>query len=132
MLLLFAAAVAAQDPLCRSIQTNDLINCAANELRHAEGELGKQLKRARAKVAQGDRAWKPYDPIDVRALNGGITYRQALDRSQNAWLAYREAQCKLATYGNAGGRELHIYQLGCRTLLTNERVKQLKQFNEDQ
>jgi uncharacterized protein YecT (DUF1311 family) len=52
-------------------------------------------------------------------------------KSQKAWLAYRAAQCALATYANAGGRELHIYQLGCQTLLTNERAKQLKQFNED-
>ena len=126
--LLLAAAIApATDSRCKAIRTNDLIECAAAELKAADGALNRQWKKAQAKVkSQG-----PSTAAD-RASNDGLSFSQSLMASQRAWLSYRDAQCRFKTYRNVGGREYRIYKLGCLAYLTNQRVKELTDFNEGQ
>ncbi|HMC91491.1 MAG TPA: lysozyme inhibitor LprI family protein [Allosphingosinicella sp.] len=126
--LVLAAASPSHDPRCHSDQTNDLINCAGAELATADAALNAVWRKARTKAAAQDRDME----AATRAGNGGVTFLQSLLAAQRAWLAYRDAQCRFVTYRNFGGRELRIYQAGCRANLTQQRVKALKEFIERQ
>ncbi len=126
--LVLAAAATGHDPRCDSVQTSDLIACANAELAAADAELNAQWKRTQAKVAADQKGMD----ATIKAGNGGLTYTQTLLASERAWLAYRDAQCRLSTYANFGGRELPIYRAGCRAKLTKQRVQELKDFTEGQ
>jgi uncharacterized protein YecT (DUF1311 family) len=131
-MMLLAVLLAAVPPpharRCDSDQTNDLIVCAGADLAAADAALNAQWKKARAKAAAQDEAMD----AATRAGNGGVTFLQSLLAAQRAWLAYREAECRFVTYRNFGGRELRIYQAGCRAHLTHQRVQALREFNEGQ
>ena len=130
MILLLAASIAkmTSDPRCNSIGTNDLIECAASELRKADAELYRQWRKAVAKTKSQDANFG----ADDRAANGGLSFSQSLLASERAWFAYRDAQCRFSTYRNYKGREYRIYQLACLAFLTEQRVKQLTEFNKGQ
>ena len=127
--LMLAAASAAHDVRCDSDQTNDLINCAAVISRAADDQLDVQWRTTVAKVQEWEKAIGPIPP-DILAANGNLTYSQSLLASERAWLAYRDAECGLEVWGNAGGRELPIYRESCLTQLTKARTQQLKDFAE--
>jgi uncharacterized protein YecT (DUF1311 family) len=126
--LVLAAAPPSRDPRCDSDQTNDLIVCAGADLAAADAALNAEWKKAWAKAVAQDRNMD----AATRAGNGGVTFSQSLLAAQRAWLAYREAQCRFVTYRNFGGRELRIYQAGCRAYLTRQRLQALKEFIEGQ
>jgi uncharacterized protein YecT (DUF1311 family) len=130
MLLAFvlSAAPPAHDPRCDSVQTSDLIACASADLTAADAALNAEWKKAHAKAAAQD---KDMDAA-TRVGNDGVTFSQSLLASERAWLAYRDAQCRFETYRNFGGRELSIYQAGCRANLTKQRTQELKDFTEGQ
>ncbi len=117
---LLLVAQAPHDPRCDSVVTVDLIACAKAEYDRADAALNAQWKSALAQT-KGSDAGSGED----RAANGGLSYGQSLLAAQRAWLAYRDAECALQVYGNAGGHELPIYRLGCLTELTEQRTKQL-------
>ena len=110
------------------MQTSDLIACADADLSAADGALNAQWKEAQAKASAQD---KDMDAA-AQAGNGGISFSQSLLASERAWIAYRDAQCRFETYRNFGGRELPIYQAGCRANLTKQRTQELKEFTEGQ
>jgi len=123
-LLLAAGTPATHDKRCDSVTTPDLIACAQADEAGADAALNAAWKTALAKA----KGWETGIDAAGRAANGNITYSQALLASQRAWLAYRDAQCKLAIYANAGGHELPIYRLGCLAELTKARTRQLRDF----
>jgi uncharacterized protein YecT (DUF1311 family) len=124
--LTLSTASPAHDPRCKSERTLDLIACADADLASADAALNAQWKKARTKVASDEK----YMDAGIRAGNGGLTYGQALLASERAWLNYRDAQCRLSTYVNFGGRELPIFQSGCRANLSKQRTQELKDFTE--
>jgi len=123
-LLLAAGAPAPHDTRCDSVVTPDLIACAQADQTRADAALNAAWRVALAKA----KGWEANFGPDERAANGNVTYSQTLLASQRAWLGYRDAQCKLAIYANAGGHELPIYKLGCLAELTKARTKQLQDF----
>lgn len=127
-LLAVAVAKTVPDPRCNSIGTNDLIECAASQLRKADAGLNRQWLKALAKTKSQDADLK----AEYRAANGGLTYSQALIAAQRAWLTFRDAECRFSTYRSFQGREYRIYQMGCLASLTEQRVKQLTALNEGQ
>jgi uncharacterized protein YecT (DUF1311 family) len=122
--LLFAAASAPHDPRCDSVTTPDLVACAQADEARADSALNVAWKTALAEA----KGWESGIDAAGRAANGNVTYSQALLASQRAWLSYRDAQCKLEIYANAGGHELPIYRLGCLSELTKARTTQLQDF----
>lgn len=116
----------AHDPRCESTQTSDLISCAAEGYRSADEALNQQWRITLAKVKARD---GDFDR-DSRKANGDVSFSQALLVSQRAWLAYRDAECRLQVYANVDGRELPIYRFGCLTNLTEQRTKTLKELAE--
>lgn len=123
-LLLVAGNAAPHDPRCDSVKTADLIDCAQSDADRADAALNAAWKVALAKA----RGWEANIGAEARADNKGVTYSQALLASQRAWLGYRDAQCSLEIYANAGGRELPLFRLGCLSGLTRARTKQLQDF----
>ena len=127
--MLVALLAAAEDKLCSSIRTDDLIACERAAYDRADSALNAQWKAALAKAKAGDAQTSPQD----RAANGGLSNSQALLKAQRAWLAYRDAECALQIYDNAWGRELPIYRFACLSEMTRQRTKQLHDdFTEGQ
>ncbi len=123
-LLLSAATHAPHDKRCDAVTTPDLVACAQGDEARADAALNAAWKIALGKAKD----WEAGIDASGRAANGNATYSQALLTSQRAWLAYRDAQCRLEVYANAGGHELPIYRLGCLAELTRARTKQLQDF----
>ena len=123
MILALFLMAAAADPRCSSVKTDDLIACAAAEHRRADVALNAAYQQALRELRSQDA-----DTAGGRAANGGLSYSQSLIASERAWIAYRDAQCRVENYGSWDGRELPIYQLGCLTASTEARTKELKEL----
>jgi uncharacterized protein YecT (DUF1311 family) len=119
-----AVLAVAQSSPCASIKTDDLIACAASELKSEEAKLASIVARYRAMLAQEDRRTRE---IYSSGLPPGLELRGTLlqDREQAAWHQYRDASCERRTYENLGGRERPIYVLDCKAQLTRERSRDL-------
>lgn len=51
-----------------------------------------------------------------------------LRQAQRAWIAFRDADCRLAQYRDLGGREELIYQAECLILRTKSRRDELRHW----
>jgi uncharacterized protein YecT (DUF1311 family) len=69
---------------------------------------------------------KEQDRLQVEQLRG---YEEALRKSQRAWIAYRGAQCELASFYARGGSEAILESLVCATRLTKERTEFLRGYS---
>ncbi|HEX7854133.1 MAG TPA: lysozyme inhibitor LprI family protein [Sphingobium sp.] len=58
------------------------------------------------------------------------TYSAALLTSQRAWLAFRDAQCRIEGYSMRGGSAEPMTISGCLTQLTKARIQQLKDLEQ--
>jgi uncharacterized protein YecT (DUF1311 family) len=116
---------AAQPDRCDSIKTDDLIACAAAELKSEEAALADVFRRFRATLDEQDRRTRETCGSNLPA-DLAVRGTTMLDGEQAAWLAYRDASCERRTYENLGGRERPIYVLACRARLTRERIEDLR------
>ena len=122
-MILALLLAAAADPRCSSVKTGDLIACAEAERRGADAALNVAYQAALRAIRAQDGETAP-----ARQANGGLSYSQSLVASEQTWIAYRDAQCRIENYGSWDGHELPIYQRACLTKLTEARTRQLKQL----
>jgi uncharacterized protein YecT (DUF1311 family) len=92
---------------CSSPVTAELRACESGRFNAAQTELDKTYAEAQA------------------ALKGRIA-EPFLRQSQQAWRAYRDAQCKLDAAGNEGGTIQPIVQLVCMEQMTRSRVAEIR------
>ncbi|KQT31219.1 hypothetical protein ASG29_14670 [Sphingomonas sp. Leaf412] len=92
-------------------------------------EMNEQAGAAytRADAAMNAQWKRTYAQMKRREVAGdGFAYAAALLNSQRAWLAYRDAQCRIAAAEFQGGSLQPMAQRQCLAGLTAERTRQLK------
>ena len=114
-----ARAADAEAPVdcSKAMATAELNQCAETELTKADAALNEIYKKALTHIAAngGD---KPYD---------SKSWEEALRKSQRAWVAYRDADCKdLVPMSWTGGTATSGEVLGCLKEKTEARAKDLK------
>lgn len=57
--------------------------------------------------------------------------KDLLIASQKAWIVYKEAHCKSIAKGYEGGSMQPLIYNSCMEGITNERINQLNQYNEE-
>jgi uncharacterized protein YecT (DUF1311 family) len=102
---------------CANAMTTAEMNvCAERDLDKADAALNAAYQRA-LKAIPGKAVDEPYDTR---------SWEEALRKSQRAWLAYRDAECKDHTPMHwSGGTGTTVAVLGCLAALTEARTKEL-------
>ncbi len=129
-LLLFALPVAAlggDDPplpadCTEAMSTFEMNACAGAEFEKADVELNRVYKEAVASIPDMATGEQPFDKA---------SWEEALRASQRAWIAFRDAECEDHVemfWAGGSGRTVEI--IGCKTEMTEQRTKDLKQRYE--
>ena len=120
MALLAAQQAPDQEWHCDNPQAQMEMNaCAAIDFERADAELNAEYRRAIA--------WARDDDREERVAGDDRPGDEAtLREAQRAWVAFRDAHCRLEGYGERGGSmEPMVYET-CRARLTRERTAQLR------
>jgi uncharacterized protein YecT (DUF1311 family) len=100
--------------------------CAYRDYLIADAELNAQWKITAAAMKARDAEWGRY-------TIGGDTrpgWFASLLEAQRAWLAYRDAHCRLDGYTARGGSMEPMLVSFCKTHLTRQRTQELKDLIE--
>jgi uncharacterized protein YecT (DUF1311 family) len=102
---------------CATAMTTPELNyCADQGLEAADAELNAAYKKAIAYIRTTG-SERPYDPR---------SWEKALRASQQAWVAFRDAECAgLVPMAFSGGTITTSAVLGCKTTMTEARTKAL-------
>jgi uncharacterized protein YecT (DUF1311 family) len=100
----------------------EMNECAARDFARADAELNAEYRDSIAHARANDRG-----PDNGRIEGDDRPGEEAtLREAQRAWVAYRDAHCRLEGYGERGGSmESMVYDL-CRAELTRARTAQLR------
>jgi uncharacterized protein YecT (DUF1311 family) len=112
------ARLAPYEQPCTETENNGKTDCFIYQYNKAEETLNKIYPLAIA-------AMKEQDRNQAEQLRG---YEEALRKSQRAWIAYRDAQCDLASFNARGGSEASLEGSACATTLTKERTAFLRDY----
>ncbi|TVV77215.1 lysozyme inhibitor LprI family protein [Sphingomonas solaris] len=116
MVLLFGAAMAMADACGKDVRQAALNRCAATAYARADGALNRQWTGT-------------YAAMKRRGAGGGaFGHAAALLASQRAWIAYRDAQCRVEGGRYAGGSAQGMTVAFCKANLTTVRAAQLKEL----
>lgn len=124
ILAMALALLAAQEPRwnCADPQSQSEMNaCAAIDFERADAELNTEYRAAIAHARDADRTDTARLPSDDRH-GDEATLREA----QRAWVAFRDAHCRLEGYEARGGSMESMLYDGCRAALTRQRTAQLR------
>jgi uncharacterized protein YecT (DUF1311 family) len=117
--------LAAQEPQwnCADPQAQQEMNaCAQIDFERADAELNAEYRAAIAHAREADRSDAASRlPSDDRP-GDEATLREA----QRAWVAFRDAHCRLQGYEARGGSMEPMLYDGCRAALTRARTAQLR------
>ena len=119
------ALLAAQEPQwnCPDPQTQSEMNaCAAIDFERADAELNAAYRAAIAHARASDR-----DPLSRPPEGDERPGEEAsLREAQRAWIAFRDAHCRLQGYEARGGSMEPMIYDGCRAEVTRARTAQLR------
>ena len=119
------ALLAAQEPRwnCADPQTQSEMNaCAAIDFERADAELNAEYRAAIAHARASDREESGHRIEGDDRPADEATLREA----QRAWIAFRDAHCRLEGYEARGGSMESMLYDGCRAALTRARTAQLR------
>jgi uncharacterized protein YecT (DUF1311 family) len=124
----FALLLAAQEPQvnCRDPQVQQEMNyCAAQDAERADAELNIVYRTAIASAQAADREFASYQtgPAGSSSEPGE---EASLREAQRAWVAFREAHCRLEGYEARGGSMEPMLEAGCRATITRARTAELR------
>lgn len=123
LLIALALAGAAADD-CGDRQTQTAMTmCEKAVADRADAEMNRVWKTVQASMQQADR-----DDGGDRVGKGEPSYAQALLTSQRAWLAFRDAQCRIASYEWRGGSMEAFAANQCLAAVTTARTRQLREL----
>jgi len=123
--LAFALLLSAQDPQwnCDNPQAQQEMNyCAARDFERADAELNTEYRRAVAAAQRADHEEAGYRVEGDNRPGDEATLREA----QRAWLAFRDAHCRLEGYEARGGSMEPMLYSGCLATLTRARTAELR------
>ena len=108
---------------CRDPQAQSDMNiCASIAFERADAELNAEYCRAVVRARAADRAIAGQLPARDQRPGEEDTLREA----QRAWVAFRDAHCRLQGYQSRGGSMEQLFYDGCRAAVTRERTAQLR------
>lgn len=119
--LMAAAPVRAEPKIdCdNAMSTVEMNECAGRDYERADAELNRVYKEALAAI--------PEMAVDEPRFNAK-SWEAALRASQRAWIAYRDAECdEHVPMSWSGGTGTTVAVISCKTGLTEERTKALKE-----
>ncbi len=107
---------------CADPQTTLEVNeCVSRDLDKADAELNTVYKRAMASQVDVDKNLAETNSALVGAA-------KALRAAQRAWIDFRDANCESKTYADADGTIRTAEEISCRTEMTTNRTKELKEL----
>ena len=122
--LLLTAQAAAGMPDCADPQVQSEMNiCAHREWEQADAELNALWPQVRAMMQRED----GYAVEDDQP-----GYWESLLAAQRAWIAYRDAHCRLSSYDARGGTMQPLLHSTCMTVLTERRTEELHELTRNQ
>jgi uncharacterized protein YecT (DUF1311 family) len=113
LLVLFAMApisIAKADDCANATDQVTMDNCAAADAKKSDAELNALYKQIRQRLKS----------------DGATT--KLLVHSQQAWVAFRDAECDFSTSGVAGGTAYPMIRDICIDGLTQQRIKDFKRY----
>ncbi len=117
VIALFAIGPAiAQSDLCKKTENKYLQGCSKFTLQRADQDLSNAFALAIESMRQADLA-------QVEHLRG---YEDALRTAQKAWMTFRDAECRLATFESRGGSGAGHIGVACTVEMTETRTNFLK------
>jgi uncharacterized protein YecT (DUF1311 family) len=125
--LVTALLLSAQDPQlnCRDPQAQQEMNiCAAQDAERADAELNTVYRTATASAQAADRDYARLAGAGGPGSDPGeeATLREA----QRAWVAFRDAHCRLESFEARGGSMQPMIDGNCRATLTRARTAELR------
>ena len=102
----------------------------ARDARAADAALNAQYRATMAVMAKDDAARDADLRQHVARPDGDPTYQAALLAAQRAWLAYRDAQCRLAGFEYRGGTAASLAGGQCLITVTKARTVELAQIQQ--
>lgn len=115
-----------QEAADRGVQ-QEMNICAARDYAKADAELNAQWKLTRDAMKARDEQWSEYNTPDRDNRPG---YFDTMLEAQRAWIAYRDAHCRSEGYFARGGSLEPLLVSTCKTSLTQERTRQLRELAE--
>lgn len=107
-----------EDPDCAEPMSQTAMNiCAAQDFQRADAELNAVWREVRAVAKSADA--ELHD-------DGQPGHWPTLLEAQRAWLAYRDAHCRLVGYDARGGSLQPLLTANCRAELTRERTRSMR------
>src|SRR5437764_7748228 len=97
----------------------DVTLCEYHRFQQADRAMNAQWKRTLAAMREGDRG-----PHDTREFPP--SYADALIAAQKAWVAFRDANCRVEGYRARGGTAEPMLAYACKTSMTDARTKELR------
>ena len=101
-------------------------HCAHRDFAVADAELNAQWTITAAAMKQQDAEWATYGV----AMDSRPGFFDSLLEAQRAWLAFRDAHCRVDGYTARGGSMEPMLVSFCKTSLTRQRTQQLKDLAE--
>ena len=112
-------------------QTQADMNVQVDRTYHAADAALNAQYRATMAVAAKDDASRAGDlKAGVARPDRDPTYRAALLASQRAWLAFRDAQCRVEGFAYRGGSAQDMAEAQCATALTRTRTAELRRLQQ--
>jgi len=109
---------------CKNAETQaDMNYCAAMDFSKADDELNAVYKQALKSQADLDKQSAEINPDYVGAV-------KALKKAERAWIDYRDGECEGEGYQAVGGTMQPMLIAGCKTDLTNKRIKELQELTK--
>lgn len=97
---------------------------SVSDVQAADAQLNAAYRTAMARMKQLDRGTRPADLPPADRI--GPSYSQALLNGQRAWLAYRDADCRMFAYEYRGGSAQGLSNRVCLTRVTRARTAELR------
>jgi uncharacterized protein YecT (DUF1311 family) len=126
--LAFALLLAAQDPQwnCANPQAQQEMNyCAGQDAERADAELNTVYRTAIASAQEADREYARITQGN-EMRDSGPGEEASLREAQRAWVAFRDAHCRLESFEARGGSMQPMLDAGCRATLTRARTAELR------
>src|SRR6218665_1348085 len=120
-----ALLLAAQDPQwnCDNPQAQQEMNyCAAQDAERADAELNAVYRTAIEQAREADRDYAR----TAEGRSDGPGEEATLREAQRAWVAFRDAHCRLESFEARGGSMQPMIDGGCRAALTRARTAELR------
>lgn len=126
--LVTALLLAAQDPQvnCENPQVQQEMNyCAEQDADRADAELNTVYRSAIESERAADREFASYQ-TGTPGTSSEPGAEASLREAQRAWVAFREAHCRLEGYEARGGSMEPMLEAGCRAAITRARTAELR------